>query len=908
MRKRATSLMAAVILLGAGMVVTLSPWAGAQAGGGTKVILIEIDGFEPKDLSAQTTPFLWGLVHPEELVGTGVATGGTSRNGWTWQAPRGVMSASTAASAASLLTGGYPEQTAIPADEYEEAGGRVRLGASDDEESPAAQMNASAHLDADTLFKLIEDQLGKKTAAFVGEPALFPLTGGDIDSGGPAWAPKRDDQTNPENPFFCNPPRSGLEVSNMDGPEDYPACAASDSVVMHKAATDLSAGNYKDVVFSYIHLAELGRTKRWLTDIDRLDPVQAPGPEGLLGDEDSNFRNPIDEDDQTLQNAALQNALLQTDMAVAQFYGEYAQTGANRDNWGETVVMVVGNHGYESTPITHRVVDPNNLATDLVDLVEEATEDKVTLIPQGTMATLYYKGSSDDPVERRNDINEAKKALEAVNDENTLCANAGGCIDELLYTHPDPETGSTEDTIQEKYPTWHLDHIDSKENKRTGISGDLVVTFKRGWAPGQAFPLSNFLTKLHEGESTNPYMASAGGPRNRAVAALINGPTSIVKAVKAPDSGGRYPVTKGKDETGQEGDGEPRYGDDLNAANANPVDDADDPGHEYQPETVDFAPTIGALLQVGIPQTQLPGRILQEAFNVKLALPIEDDDLGEALKDIILPAPPVPPQPPPPPGFTFKGLVSDLQANVTDAGGNPPSRARNGAKLDHIKLTGDFGRPESQVALTFYRQVPNKKRKGSKKSGRARASASSNSAGGSQEQPEILIDIAGFGYDVDTSPGASSGKAKASKSKRKSSASATRCQTLVHRPLSGGGVKRSSSRSGEPCRVETLARFAPFTLKRGNVSLKLKVPKLYKPTHIGIVVQEVKRTRSAKVSSRKAGSSGSEDSKPVKAFQGIGQKGGGILSVRDGKQLHTRKSARAKKKTRARKRSSRGRR
>ena len=48
------------------------------------VILIEVDGLEPKDVTPETTPFLWELAHPCE----GQQIDETARAGWTWQAPR----------------------------------------------------------------------------------------------------------------------------------------------------------------------------------------------------------------------------------------------------------------------------------------------------------------------------------------------------------------------------------------------------------------------------------------------------------------------------------------------------------------------------------------------------------------------------------------------------------------------------------------------------------------------------------------------------------------------------------------------------------------------------------------------------------------------------------------------------
>src|SRR3954469_347356 len=88
------------------------------------VVVIEVDGLEAKDVTPQTTPFLWALAHSGRglnaaadtnlspvALGAAQVPGIGGRNGFIWQAARGVMTATTAASTASLLTGGYPGQS-----------------------------------------------------------------------------------------------------------------------------------------------------------------------------------------------------------------------------------------------------------------------------------------------------------------------------------------------------------------------------------------------------------------------------------------------------------------------------------------------------------------------------------------------------------------------------------------------------------------------------------------------------------------------------------------------------------------------------------------------------------------------------------------------------------------------------
>ena len=83
------------------------------------VVLIEVDGLEPKDVKPDTTPWLWALAHSGDHALTSTNTLqqdqaaiaaaqspalSSNRNGFAWQAARGVMSASTAAGTTSLLT------------------------------------------------------------------------------------------------------------------------------------------------------------------------------------------------------------------------------------------------------------------------------------------------------------------------------------------------------------------------------------------------------------------------------------------------------------------------------------------------------------------------------------------------------------------------------------------------------------------------------------------------------------------------------------------------------------------------------------------------------------------------------------------------------------------------------------
>src|SRR5687768_6038157 len=64
------------------------------------VVLVEVAGLEPEDVTPTGTPFLWALAHPNEQGSDALLQ---DRNGFMWQAARSPMTASTATSAASLL-------------------------------------------------------------------------------------------------------------------------------------------------------------------------------------------------------------------------------------------------------------------------------------------------------------------------------------------------------------------------------------------------------------------------------------------------------------------------------------------------------------------------------------------------------------------------------------------------------------------------------------------------------------------------------------------------------------------------------------------------------------------------------------------------------------------------------------
>lgn len=798
-----------VTLLCASALAAKLPFAQAGTEVCPCVLIIEVDGLEPKDISRELTPFLYELAHPQ-----GSQTLGPGRAGWTWQAPRGVMGADSAAGAASLLTGAYPEASGVPANEFIGDGETVRLESSP--QDGAKQITEGDIRAKSLLTSVSEDTEGqKKTAGFVGNPALAGLVNGDGDTGGVSetatwWYPKNDDPEAAPSPAYCDVPRR-----TPDDPAYQPQCSAPDLTTLNAALAQLNTDEADDVALSYIHLAELGVIKR--RDGDLLGASDPTDPSGASG---------VD----------VPRALGQLDGSLRAFFTQLRdETNAERTaaKWADTFVFVVGNHGYETTLQHQRVPAGDDGSGDLEEYIEQ--DGGLEFIPQGTMATI--QATSNDPATRRTAIQSAFAKLKNRGpvEQTAACGDPdpgpsagadtkpgqtqdGGCIAELLYMRGDlvpPEEGEgfrKEHLITEAHPGWRLDHLDAGLPTRT--SGDLLILTEPGWSTGRAAPSQ--MTDSDEEDPgpvpitdvTNPYTGSAGGPRNRAIAAIVNGPAGGEGVRQV--AGDAYPVTKEADEGELDETPEPEYAT-VSAANANPSDDADADGHERQLETVDIAPTIAALLQVKIEDEQLHGRFLQEAFLRPLAFPVDEvvepEPEPEIIEEpppppepevIIIPPPPVEPPPPPPPSWDFDGLLANVKAGVGDKKGRLFPKWGSKARLEYLVITADFGKPLSSVKLTFYK----------KRTDRAGASA----------------------------------------------------RTVV----------------------KTLASFDAFSIKRSRqAKLTLKVPPVFSPTHVGIVVQEARMKTKREL--RKARQSGE---KKVAAFTGIGEKIGGIYTIKDANHLH----------------------
>src|SRR6202022_4187950 len=145
-------------------------------------------------------------------------------------------------SAASLLTGGFPKQTGIPADEYKipsgPQAGRYRLGADGSDDALPLSFKLMDPK-VSTLFKLVNDT-GLRSAAYVGDPAMsqaFLTKSADTgDTPGLFWSPQN---TQDQDPRLCPTPRTP-PAPPAGAPAGTPAppvaCDANDNTTLTNGA------------------------------------------------------------------------------------------------------------------------------------------------------------------------------------------------------------------------------------------------------------------------------------------------------------------------------------------------------------------------------------------------------------------------------------------------------------------------------------------------------------------------------------------------------------------------------------------------------------------------------------------------------------------------------------------------
>jgi hypothetical protein len=938
-RRRWTAAAAIALLLGS---VWALAWGSRDANADqdacapTCVILIQVDGLEPKDVTQATTPYMWSLAHPPTTAVPGSAL--VDRAGWIWQAPRGVASASTAPATASLLTGAYPEKTGITGDDFFGAAGKgdhQRLGVGGFGDTPDVSSDEVASPVSppavDTVIGLMEKG---RAAVYLGDPGLAELTG--ANSALPHWyppgeGPKTGSATYPEQQFtgdprLCPVPRypdrareyrSNPPTGSDATPDGYDPsfCPANDFTTVHKAIGDLQKTESKRVGFTFIHLAEYGAAKR------------------LAGDPKADKSDP--NADQSTAPPQPPQALANADAAIATFVERYNQ-GDTDKKWGRTVLMVVGTHGYQVTPASNRVPDPGNpnaplpneqtAATtadptrDLSDFVHGYSRNSVApgslqLVSQGTMATIHYIGQ--DPNGRAHALKVIKEELEG-DVLKAACAQRNpaqpNCIDHVYYV--DKNTPGTTDTVAALHPTWRLDTYDPKApHGRTKAGGDLLVVLGRGWASGRAVGMTY---QTGSGKAvTNPYTASAGGPQERAVAALINGPAlgDVPGAVRNLDTfAGRpltplkyYPLSKTKVDPSdnEHPPAVPAAGDQrcpdtntdpggLGCANDPTVvpDDAGTTGHEAQPVTVDFALTISALMKLPFETypDQLQGRVLQEAFVNKLTPPCVSDC-----------------EPPPPPTcFDVASLTMSTQPvpvslSCTDERGAPltyrivsgPSHGTLGAVAgDAVTYTAADGFSGND---TFTYEAASKY-------GTSEVATATVIV---MEPPVVVrppeFDFYGLVRRLRAGVVDSMDRPYA-KAPRGTVLSTIHLEADFGKPETAVTLTfyrraAGAARNGRVVRLKAIARFDPFVVKRGHVTMRLKVPPQFNPNYVGVTVREIAMTGTRRRTVGGVACTTLKTLKPV-PFRCTGPSSGVILPIADAGHLHKRKPGRAPRRRR----------
>jgi hypothetical protein len=822
------------------------------------VVIIEVDGLEAKDVSPETTPFLWALGHSGAgggntaldtganpvAIGAAATPGISGRNGWAWAAARGVMTATTGAATTALLSGSYADQSDVYADEFFRGGNHVLMGSDLEENSPPDDLDPKT----ERITGLVAEQSDNKALAWLGDARVFDAVGLSIGPDGDAWTPGQSDSV----PAYCPVPQDSAEA------QAYPAYAQSDKFtcptadlnVVNHAETDLAGDKGAKATLGYLFLAELGAVKRLHGDVDATaDPSSVTATAG-----------------QTQDAKAVADQLRQTDAAIGAFVNKFQND--NGPKWGKTVLFVVGNHGYELTPQTQRVPDdksnnPGMGLADVVSRVAQAHGATAEFVPQGAVGTVYvHDGPKHD--EAVTAIADYLRPGGPV-DTQQRCqpVSAGtvpsgtvetGCIQEVLATGAlgaDGHTSTIPDdggykflSVTDAHPSWHLHYVDDK-GVPSGIDGDLLVVLKPGWAAGEFVPVKDengVPNPLNEnGTVNNPYLGSPGGPRNRSIAAIINGPQDIVKQIQvgAPPPGAspselEYPVSTVAQNAAHCPTLPSEYKAAAGSPNLNPGDDANALGHECQAEVVDFAPTIAALLKISVKDTQLGGRFLREAFVHDLSPVREEEPLVNIPPDDPPPPPEpdvrVPDPPPPPKGYTYAGLMKKLKATVVDQNGCTWATAKPGSSMDYLKIEVDVGKALSSTTLTFYRR-------------------------GQTPAPK--------------SPAATSSKHRAHIAAVPRRTGSNKCLRPAAKAASAG---KASARPP----LNAIARFNPFALKRGHVVLKLKIPPLYKPTHIGVFVQEARRVVPSVKPDGSAGLS----------FEAFGPAAGKIVPIGEATHLH----------------------
>jgi hypothetical protein len=103
------------------------------------------------------------------------------------------------------------------------------------------------------------------------------------------------------------------------------------------------------------------------------------------------------------------------------------------------------------------------------------------------------------------------------------------------------------------------------------------------------------------------------------------------------------------------------------------------------------------------------------------------------------------------------------------------------------------------------------------------------------------------------------------------------------------GESRKRSRSSRRTRIRAMATFDAFHMRRGRARLTLKVPKIFKPTYVGIVIHKGERLSRAKIRRlRRRARRADKDPRNVLTYRPVGRPAGAIKRIRWADRLHTR--------------------
>jgi hypothetical protein len=105
------------------------------------------------------------------------------------------------------------------------------------------------------------------------------------------------------------------------------------------------------------------------------------------------------------------------------------------------------------------------------------------------------------------------------------------------------------------------------------------------------------------------------------------------------------------------------------------------------------------------------------------------------------------------------------------------------------------------------------------------------------------------------------------------------------------GAVSAAERAGASARLrlKAIAHFDPFIVKRGHVTIRLKIPPLFSPQYIGLTVREIAKAGRAQAGASQPCTTVKTQSPPK--FRCTGSPRALLVPIADASRLHKRKSA-----------------